>query len=172
MKPLKTNIRLTPHFTMGEMIKSQTATRLGLDNTPDAAAFENLRHLCANILEPVRARFNQPFSPSSGYRSPGLNATIGGSSKSQHMTGQAADIEIPGISNLCLAYWIRDYLQFDQLILEHYSPDDPHSGWVHVSYSRDHNRNECLTYNRKHGYLNGLIETPEQIKQTETRKQK
>ncbi|SFK75495.1 Peptidase M15 [Nitrosomonas aestuarii] len=157
------SMKLSDHFTLHELIRSQTATRLGIDNTPDANVVQNLKYLCVTILEPLRARYGQPFTPSSGYRSVGLNTTIGGSPKSQHMTGQAVDIEIPGVSNYDLALYASNNLDYDQIILEHFNPSDPHSGWVHISTTKHNNRRECLTYNRKHGYLKGFILTHEDM---------
>ena len=93
----------------------------------------------------------------SGYRSPELNEAIGGSEESQHCKGEAADIEIPGVSNKELAEWIRDNLSYDQLILEFYNGVDPRSGWVHVSYVDDKtNRKSTLTIN-KNGVFNGFV---------------
>jgi hypothetical protein len=150
-------MKLSPHFTLRELTKSQTAERLGIDNTPGGDAVEALRALCANVLEPVRLRFG-PLSPSSGYRGPKLNAAIGGSGKSQHMRGEAADIEVAMASNPELARWIVANLEFDQLILEFYVPGDPRSGWVHVSYTATgRNRREVLTAVKGQGYHKGLI---------------
>jgi hypothetical protein len=151
------NQKLSEHFTLRELIKSPEAARLGIDNTPTPEVIENLTIICKRILEPVRQKFGVPFTPNSGYRSPALNAAIGGAKGSQHMTGEAVDIEIPGVSNYDLAWWIGKQLLFDQVILEHYEPGDPHSGWVHVSYSRTgENRTHCLTFDGKI-YKLGLI---------------
>lgn len=139
-------MRLSEYFTLGEMTKSQTAARLGIDNKPGPEEVNNLGLLCNRVLDPVRENFNVPFSPSSGFRSPELNKAIGGSQYSQHLEGKAADIEIPGVDNLTLAVWMKNNLEFDQLILENYEPTDPESGWVHVSYNSEANRMECLSY--------------------------
>lgn len=152
-----TKIHLSHHFTLTELSKSATAVRLGFDNTPDANAVDNLKLLCERILEPIRANFGKPFTPLSGYRSAALNMTIGGSTKSQHMHGQAADIEIQGVDNYLLAIFASNNLDYDQIILEHYYPDEPMSGWVHISTTETHNRRQCLTYNKQHGYREGLI---------------
>lgn len=149
------NLKLSPHFTLNELTKSQTAIRRSIDNMPDEAAIENLKALCENVLEPIRQHFKIPFSPGSGYRSLELNRVIGGSAVSQHILGQAVDIELPGISNFHLARWIQVNLGFDQLILEHYTPGQPNSGWVHVSYSSKKNRESVLTYNSA-GYSKGI----------------
>ena len=109
---------ISKHFTLNELMKSQTALRLGLDNTPDNDALEALTALCENVLEPVREHYGLPVVVSSGYRSPAVNKAIGSKSTSQHTKGEAADIEIPGIDNLELYYWIAVNADFDQAILE------------------------------------------------------
>ena len=136
-------MKLTPHFTLDEMVKSQTALRLGLDNTPDTDEMESLLALCENVLEPVRVHWDKPVVVNSGFRSLPVNRAIGSKDSSQHAKGEAADIEIPGIDNLVLYYWIAEELDFDQLILEFYN-GEPSSGWVHVSYVGLENRNETL----------------------------
>jgi len=139
-------VRLSPNFTVEEFIKSDTAERKSLDNSiRDHNIFDNAVNLAENILQPVRDKFGATFIRS-GYRSIELNKLIGGASTSQHTLGQAADIEVSSASNYELACWIRDNLEFDQLILEFYTQGKPSSGWVHVSYRADgKNRNGCLT---------------------------
>ena len=139
-------MRLSPHFVLSEMTRSQTATRMGISNTPSDNEVDSLKALCRNVLEPVRTRYRVAFSPSSGYRSPALNSAIGGSSRSQHCKGEAVDFEIPHVSNWQVAKWIERNLIFDQLILEHYIDSDPNSGWIHVSYTRGKNRLEVLRF--------------------------
>jgi putative chitinase len=127
---------LSPHFSLKEMIRSETATRKGIDNTPNMTHLANLKLLCENILEPVRNHFNKPIQINSAYRGPKLNAAVGGSAKSQHCNGEAVDFEIDGMSNLELAQWVAKNTDFDQVILEFYDPKEgPNSGWVHASYS-------------------------------------
>ena len=152
------NLRLSTHFTLGEMIKSSTAARKGIDNTPPEALIPKLTLLCTKILEPIRQHYGIPFAPNSGYRSEMLNSAIGGSSNSQHCKGEAVDVEIPGVSNDELALWIKDNLEFDQLILECYQSGEPGSGWVHVSLKQDasDNRSQVLTYSNRQ-YLQGLV---------------
>jgi len=134
-------MNLSKNFTVAELIKSNTASRLGIDNTPSADVVNNLQVLAFKVLQPVRDHFDAPITVSSGYRSPKLNKAVKGSKTSQHVTGQAADIEIYNVPNEELFNWIKDNLQFDQLILEFYNPADPSSGWVHVSYNEQDNRN-------------------------------
>jgi hypothetical protein len=149
-------MQLSPHFSLRELTRSQVAERLGIDNTPDTKAIRNLLLLCENVLEPVRAEWGS-FSPSSGYRCPALNRAIGGSERSQHMTGQAADFELPSLSNLRLAHWIADELRdFDQLILEFHVSGDPNSGWVHCSWAPAPRRRSILTFTRDKRQSGGL----------------
>ena len=143
---------LSPNFTLEEMVKSQTAERKGIPNTPELHHIEAMEALCENILQPIRDEFG-PFMVSSGYRSPELCIAIGSSLDSQHAKGEAADFEVPGIDNYDLAKWIEDNLDYDQLRLECYTGGN--SGWIHCSYT-DEPRNESLTYNKHNGYVHGL----------------
>ncbi len=111
-------MNLSANFTLKELTKSDTATRLGLDNTPDEQALENLKTLCEKVLQPVREHFGKSVTVNSGYRSPESNAAVNGSKSSDHCKGQAADIEITGVANADLAQWIMDNLDYTQLILE------------------------------------------------------
>jgi zinc D-Ala-D-Ala carboxypeptidase len=148
-------MKLSEHFSITEMTKSQTGERKGIDNTPTDEQVENLKALCANVLEKIRAHFGKPITVNSGFRGAKLNKAIGGAKNSSHLHGEAADIEIAGVDNLQLVYWIANNLEFDQLISEFYNPGDPQSGWVHVSWSRNKNRNQKLTIN-KSGTKSGL----------------
>ena len=120
-------MKLSKNFSKAELCKSQTATRMGLNNNPTDDQTENLRLLCERVLQPVRDHF--------------LSAKIGSSINSQHCKGEAADLEIFGVANNELADWIKENLMFDQLILEYYTPGEPNSGWVHVSYTKEINAN-------------------------------
>ena len=136
-------MKLSENFSLNEFTKSQTATRHNIDNTPSMTEILNLTSLCERVLQPVRNNFQKPMIISSGFRCKELNTKIGGSSTSQHVFGQAADIEVLEVSNLELSDWINKNLSYDQLILEFHNPDeDPHSGWVHVSFNSDNNRHE------------------------------
>lgn len=148
-------MKLSEHFSLEEMTKSQTALRRNLPNQPSEAQTEALVLLCENVLEPVRSHFSIPFTPSSGYRSAELCVAIGSSVSSQHAKGEAADFEVPSISNLELCTWIINNLDFDQLILECYTGGN--TGWVHCSYKADGNRKEVLTYDKENGYRKGLL---------------
>lgn len=134
-------MQLSPNFSLAEAVKSQTALRKGIDNTPGQAEIESLRQVALNILQPVRDHYGRPFSPSSWFRSLELNTAIGSKPTSQHIKGEAADFEVPGIRNIDLARWIVANLNFDQLILEFWSPTDPAAGWVHCSFVAGPGRN-------------------------------
>ena len=138
-------MKLSPNFTLSELTKSQTALRRGLVNDPNQEQIHYLYRIANEVLQPVRDHFGIPFSPSSGFRSVELNAALGGSRMSQHTAGQAVDFEVPGVDNAELAEWVKDNIEFDQLILECYNAADPQSGWVHCSIS-DSPRGDVLTY--------------------------
>ena len=153
-------MQLTRNFSLREMIKSDTARRFDLDNTPDEYHVENLRILCENVLQPLRDALG-PVRVNSGFRNGIVNEAVGGSRKSDHCHGFAADIEIEGMSNYALACYIADNFEFTQLILEFYTPGIPDSGWVHVSYDDTNLKREVLTAVRERGrtiYHRGLIE--------------
>ena len=134
---------LTTHFSLSEMIRSQTATRKGIDNTPSSDSIINLQQLCIHILEPIRNSLGV-VRISSGYRSPELNEAIGGSKTSQHCKGEAADVTVDGISNRELYEWIKSSdLPIDQCICEF--PDlQGEPAWIHVSFSLGKNRRQFL----------------------------
>ena len=137
-------LRLSKNFALSEMVKSATAERLNVDNSPGLHHLVNLTHLCINILQPVREQFGV-ITINSGYRSPALNSKVGGSKTSQHCNDQAADFESFSTPNPDLAKWISKNLEFDQLILEFYDGKDPNSGWVHCSYNLMGNRKKIMT---------------------------
>lgn len=139
-------MQLSPHFTLSELTKSSLAKRHGIDNLPKSCEIVNLKRLAVQILEPVRLHYNIPFSPSSGFRCLAVNRLAGSGDGSQHVQGEAADFELPGIANMDLALWIKSNLVVDQLILEFHNVDDPSSGWIHCSYVKQGNRNQCLIY--------------------------
>jgi len=142
-------MKLTTNFSLAELTASQVASRNGLNNNPTAGQIENLKKLCESILQPIRNHYDAPVIVSSGFRSPELCIRIGSSIDSQHAKGQAADIQVVGIDNKALAKYIKENLDFDQLILEYYKEEEgPHSGWVHVSYVGKGNRKESLTATR------------------------
>lgn len=148
-------MKLTKNFSLQEMTKSQTALRRGIDNTPTPDKIEPLTLLCEKVLQPVRDHFDRPVTITSGYRSPELCVAIGSKVTSQHTKGQAADFEVPGVSNMEVAQWIADNCEFDQLILECFTGGN--TGWIHCSYVHEP-RKELLTYDRENGYRKGLID--------------
>lgn len=133
--------KLSPHFTVGEMLRSGTAIRLGIKNVPEEhpedgltneEVVENLRQLAVKVLEPLRQRVGRVIV-TSGYRCRVLNRAVGGVATSQHLCGQAADIHVTG-NEMCRKYAriIRQLTPFDQLILE--PAGSPQKRWIHVSY--------------------------------------
>ena len=143
-------VRLSTNFTLQEFTKSQTALRQGIDNTPNNEHLENAKELFENIVQKVRDNFGVTVI-NSGYRGTALNEAVGGSSTSQHCKGEAVDIECPGTPNYDVAKWVEDNLDFDQLILEFYTPGIPDSGWVHISYKTEGNRKSTLTAMKEDG---------------------
>ena len=137
-------MKLSANFELFELIKSQVADRKGIPNNPSPDQIDNLKSLCINILQPIRSEFDKPVIISSGFRSAELCIAIGSKPTSQHAEGKAADLEIPGVDNMELAMWIKNNLNFDQLILEFYKDKQPNSGWVHVSWNSEDNRNQTL----------------------------
>jgi len=149
-------MKLSKNFSLQEMTKSQTALRRGIDNTPTPDKIEPLTMLCEKVLQPVRDHFDRPVTITSGYRSPELCLAIGSKTTSQHTKGQAADFEVPGVSNMEVAQWIAENCEFDQLILECYTGGN--TGWIHCSYVHEP-RKELLTYDRTNGYRKGLLDS-------------
>jgi hypothetical protein len=138
-------MNLTENVSLKELTKSESATRFGISNEPTEEALSNLQKLATHILQPVRDHFGKPLIITSGYRSPELCLKIGSTTTSQHTKGQASDFEIGGIANKDLSDWIHQNLDYDQLILEFWKPEDPNSGWVHCSYKGEgQNRKQYL----------------------------
>ena len=153
-------MNLTANFSLAEMVKSETALRHDMDNTPGEAEIENLKRLAEKVLQPVRDHYGKGVKVNSGYRHPEVNAKVGGSKTSDHCKGQAADIEIPGVPNADLAKWVAENLDFTQVILEFYTQGIPDSGWVHVSYDPANLKKQTLTAVKQNGktvYLPGLV---------------
>lgn len=146
--------KLSANFALGEMIRSQTAARKGIRNVPGQSEVAALRLLCEKVLQPVRDHYDRPVIVTSGYRSPRLNTSIGGSASSQHCKGEAADFTVSGVSNIEVCRWIERNLNYDQLIYEF-----GERGWIHCSYSAHRMRNMELSAKRIGGrtrYLPGL----------------
>lgn len=135
-------MKLTEHFTLAEFVRSETATNRHIDNTPTPEVIENLRALCRNVLEPARVAFGSPIYITSGYRCQALNKAVGGKPTSQHLRGEAADLQVNGIDNLRRLYnVIKSRGVFDQLL---YETNRSGVRWIHVSYKASGNRQQAV----------------------------
>lgn len=148
-------MRLTRNLSLAEMIKSNTAKRLGIKNSPTDEHLGNMILWAENIFQPIRDQFQEPIIISSGYRSEKLNEAIGGSLNSQHSKGQAGDIDQDNsgtkVTNRDVFDFILDHLDFDQLILE-FTDSDGNPSWVHVSYvGEKENRGQVLVAVKENG---------------------
>ena len=148
--------QLTEHFTLEELIYSSTAKSKGLKNEPNETQIENLKLLCEYVLEPIREKIGCPLFISSGFRSEKLNALVGGSKTSQHVLGQAADIQIfdKKLTNTDLFYVIVEMIrsgeiQVGQCIAEKVGGE---ISWVHISTPTDRLRNQILIADIKNEY--------------------
>lgn len=140
-------MKLSKYFILAELTPSSTAKRLGIKNDPTPEHLECLKLLATNVLDKVREHFDKPIWVSSGYRSKALNdATPGSSPTSQHCLGEAADLDQDGrgtgVSNKMVFDYIKDHLEFDQLIWEFGTDANP--DWVHVSFSKNRKRKQVL----------------------------
>jgi hypothetical protein len=148
------NQPLTKNFLLRELLVSQYAVRneIAEQFNPSAAVVNNLTALCENVLQPLRDRLRQSVNVTSGYRCEAVNTGIGGSATSQHLKGQAADINVPGKSIEWLFQYIKNSdLPFDQLIQEF-------DNWVHISYKPTNNRGQVLRATKQNGVT---VYTPE-----------
>ena len=137
--------KISDHISFKEAVRSNTALRRGIENIPNEIQLDNMKLLAEKVFEPLRKWVGGPIKINSFFRSPELNTAIGGSKTSQHCKGQAMDIDDTfGVKNNAEMYhWIKDNLNFDQMIWEFGDDDNP--AWVHVSYVSDSdNRNRCL----------------------------
>jgi hypothetical protein len=147
-------MKLSEHLDLSEVIRSESAKRKGISNMPTAEHIENFKLLAEKVFQPIREHFRCPIHISSGYRSKELNAAIGGSLTSQHCSGEAIDIDMDGtpngVTNRMVFDYIKDNLQFDQLIYEFGDKENP--DWVHVSYeSSGKQRKQILRAVRTNG---------------------
>ena len=136
---------ISEHISYKEGVYSITATRKGIDNTPNDEQLNNMELVASEVFEPLRTYIGGPIKINSFFRCPDLNTAIGGSSKSQHCKGQAIDIDdtFGKATNAEMFHWIKEHMDFDQMIWEFGDDDNP--DWVHVSYvSPEDNRNRCL----------------------------
>ena len=145
--------KLSPNLSLKEVIKSATAIKHGIDNSPSQEHYENLKAIANEVFQKVRIHFGVPIAVTSGYRSPELNKRIGGSSKSQHCHGEALDLDADvygKITNKQIFDYIDKNLDYDQMIWEF--GDDNEPNWVHVSYKKDGgNRNRNLRAKKVNG---------------------
>ena len=149
---------ISKHISYKEGVYSVTAIRKGIDNEPNEEQLSNMKLVAEKIFEPVRTHFKVPIKVNSFFRSPDLNKAIGGSIKSQHCKGQAIDIDdtYGKATNAEMYWWIKENLDFDQMIWEFGNNDNP--DWVHVSYvSPDKNRNRCLKAYRDDGKTKYMV---------------
>lgn len=152
-------MRISKHLSLAEVVRSETAKRRGISNMPTAEHLENFKLLAENVFEKVREHFKVPIYVSSGYRSAELNRAVGGSTTSQHSKGEAIDIDMDGsrskVTNADIYNYIKDNLEYDQLIWEFGTDTNP--DWVHVSYSKNRNRKQLLKAVKRNGktsYIN------------------
>jgi|TARA_R100000458_G_scaffold14680_1_gene12473 zinc D-Ala-D-Ala carboxypeptidase len=149
---------ISKHISYKEGVRSNTATRKGIDNTPNDEQLENMKLVAEQVFEPLRIYVNGPIKINSFFRCPELNKAIGGSSKSQHCKGQAMDIDdtFGHMTNAEMYNFIKEHLDFDQMIWEFGDDDNP--DWVHVSYvSSKDNRNRCLKAYKENGKTKYMV---------------
>ena len=149
---------ISKHVSYKEGVYSNTATRRGIDNTPNDEQLNNMELVANEVFEPLRVWVDGPIKINSFFRSPDLNTAIGGSKTSQHCKGQAIDIDdtFGHMSNAQMYHWIKDNLDFDQMIWEF--GDDKNPAWVHVSYvSEKENRNRCLKAYKEEGKTKYMV---------------
>jgi hypothetical protein len=144
-------MQLSKNLTLAEVIRSETAKRKGISNMPTPEHIENFKKLAENVFQPIRDHFGVPIHISSGYRSVALNKAIKGSSTSQHCSGEAIDIDMDttSITNKQIFDYIKDNLEFDQLIWEFGTDTNP--DWVHVSYESTGRQRKEILKARKSG---------------------
>ena len=149
---------ISKHISYREGVYSITATRLNLDNTPNDEQLANMELVADEVFEPLRAWVGGPIKINRFFRSPKLNKAIGGSSKSQHCKGQAIDIDdtFGRATNAEMYHFIKEHLDFDQMIWEFGNDDNPN--WVHVSYvSPEKNRKKCLKAYKENGRTKYMV---------------
>ena len=149
---------ISKHISDKEGVYSITATRRGIDNIPNDEQLANMELVAEEIFEPLRTYIGGPIKINSFFRCPELNTAIGGSSKSQHCKGQAIDIDdtFDRMTNAEMYHWIKEHLDFDQMIWEFGDDDNP--DWVHISYvSPEDNRNRCLKAYRENGKTKYMV---------------
>lgn len=142
------------YFNINELCRSNTAVRLGIDNSPSELIRTNLEALVEHVLDPLRAKWGAPIIVTSGYRCAALNKAVGGATSSQHMNGMAADIHTLSDSRAdnmrLLRLLLNSGIVVDQVISENIDAQG-RPDWIHVSYNRISNRKSLLTATRLNG---------------------
>jgi hypothetical protein len=140
-------MKLSNYVSLAEVTKSDTAKRKGISNEPTPEHLENLKTISTEVFDKVREHFGVPIYISSGYRSEALNKAIGGSKTSDHNLGRALDLDQDGrgngVTNMEVFEFIKDNLEFDQVIGE-FQRADGNFDWVHVGYRKGANRKQIL----------------------------
>ena len=127
------------NFTISELVKSDTAEKAGINNTPDINSLDNLLELIFYVLQPLRDKLGKPMIITSGFRSKKVNELVGGVSNSQHLYGQACDFVVNGMTPAQVVEFVKNSgIEFDQLIDE--------GSWTHISFNKGHNRKQVLKY--------------------------
>lgn len=136
-------MQISKNISYKEAVYSNTASKLGIDNTPSPATLERMKLVANKVFQPIREHFGVPIKVTSFYRSPKLNKAVGGSKTSQHVLGEAMDLKgTNGVTNKQIYDFIKSNLEFDQLIWEYGTDKEP--SWVHVSYRKGKNRKQTL----------------------------
>ena len=149
---------ISKHVSYREGVYSRTAERLGLKNDPTEEHLANMKLIAEKVFEPLRMHVGGPIKINSFYRGPELNKAVGGSTKSQHCHGQAIDIDdtFGHATNAEMYNWIKENLDFDQVIWEFGTDENPN--WVHVSYvNSEENRNRCLKAYKENGKTKYMV---------------
>ena len=145
--------KISKHISYKEGVVSSTATRKGISNVPNPDQLEAMKLVAEKVFEPLRTHFNEPIQINSFFRCSALNVAVGGSGSSQHCKGEAIDMGATnGVTNAELFHYIKDNLEFDQLIWEYGTDKEP--DWVHVSFTdRKANRGVILKAVKGKGYI-------------------
>lgn len=139
-------MKLSEHFTKAEFEHSNTAIQRGIQNVMDSGQTQKAIDLCENVLEPLRKHLGVPIKLNCGYRSPLVNKAVGGAKMSQHILGEAVDVDLHSRD---IFEWIINNLEFDQAIFEFGT--DENAGWFHLSYRKGRNRKQALRAKKQGG---------------------
>ena len=139
-------MNLSAHVTLAEFERSDAAIRFGIENKMNEFEIERAKELCENVFEPIRAHLNKPIKINSGFRSAVVNKRMGGAKTSQHVLGEAMDLDL---HERGIFEWIIDNIDFDQAIYE--GGNDVAADWFHISYRKGRNRKQALRMVKKAG---------------------